>query len=85
MYRRGGLGETTVQSPNVDVPITGTLTIDGVKVALADARGGQTHLWGTKHAAAWAWGTATRSTIARARRSRCCTRGCGGAASTCRR
>ncbi len=56
MYRNGGLGETTVQSPNVDVPITGTLVIDGARVALAGARGGQTHLWGVKHAAAWAWG-----------------------------
>lgn len=54
MYERG-LGETTVLSPNVDVALTGTLTIDGERVALAGAPAGQTHLWGTKHAAAWAW------------------------------
>ena len=54
MYRRG-LGETTVLSPNVDVALHGTLTVDGERIALADAPGAQTHLWGTKHAHAWAW------------------------------
>lgn len=56
MYRRGGLGETTVLSPNVDVAISGTITVDGRRFDLRDARGGQTHLWGRKHAHAWAWG-----------------------------
>jgi hypothetical protein len=56
MYRRGGVGETTVQSPNVDIAISGTITVDGQRFTLAGARGGQTHLWGRKHANAWAWG-----------------------------
>jgi hypothetical protein len=56
MYRRGGLGETTVLSPNVDVALTGTITVDGQRFELCDAPGGQTHLWGKKHAHAWAWG-----------------------------
>lgn len=54
MYERG-LGETTVLSPSVDTRITGSLTIDGERFALTAAPAGQTHLWGTKHAAAWAW------------------------------
>ena len=56
MYARGGLGETTVLSPNVDVAISGTITVDGERFELSAAPGGQTHLWGTKHAFAWAWG-----------------------------
>lgn len=56
MYRGGGLGETTVLSPNLDVPVSGTITVDGRTFALHDEPGGQTHLWGRKHAHAWAWG-----------------------------
>lgn len=56
MYRRGGLGETTVQSPNPRVAMSGTLEIDGEQLSFADAPLGQTHLWGKKHAYAWAWG-----------------------------
>lgn len=56
MYRRGGLGETTVLSPNVDVAIAGTITVDGQRFDLTAAPGGQTHLWGKKHAHAWGWG-----------------------------
>lgn len=56
MYRRGGLGETTVLSPNVDVAIGGTITVDGERFELTAAPGGQTHLWGKKHAHRWAWG-----------------------------
>ncbi|MEZ4404276.1 MAG: tocopherol cyclase family protein [Kofleriaceae bacterium] len=55
MYRRGGLGETTVLSPSVDVAVAGTVTVDGARLELAGAPAGQTHLWGTKHAARWAW------------------------------
>ncbi len=56
MYRRGGLGETTVLSPNVDVALSGSITVDGTRFLLAGAPGGQTHLWGKKHAHAWGWG-----------------------------
>jgi len=56
MYLRGGLGETTVLSPNLDVPVSGTITVDGETIRLDGEPGGQTHLWGKKHAFAWAWG-----------------------------
>lgn len=56
MYWRGGLGETTVLSPNVNVPVRGVIEVDGHRYELDGEPGGQTHLWGTKHAHAWAWG-----------------------------
>ena len=55
MYRRGGLGDTTVLSPNPRVALSGTLTVDGESIALHDVIAGQTHVWGKKHAHAWAW------------------------------
>ncbi|HUH04637.1 MAG TPA: tocopherol cyclase family protein [Kofleriaceae bacterium] len=56
MYRRGGLGDTTVLSPNLDVAISGTIEVDGERYELGGDPGGQTHLWGRKHAHEWAWG-----------------------------
>jgi hypothetical protein len=56
MYLRGGLGETTVQSPNPRVPLSGTVRVDGERLELAGAIAGQTHLWGRKHAHSWTWG-----------------------------
>lgn len=56
MYRRGGLGETTVLTPNLDVPVRGTIWVDGRRLELGGEPGGQTHLWGKKHAHRWAWG-----------------------------
>lgn len=56
MYRRGGLGETTVLSPNPRVPLSGTLLVDGEELTFDRAIAGQTHVWGRKHAYAWTWG-----------------------------
>ena len=56
MYRRGGLGETTVLSPNPRVPLSGTLLVDGEELAFDHVVAGQTHLWGKKHAYSWMWG-----------------------------
>jgi hypothetical protein len=56
MYRRGGLGETTVLTPNLDVAIDGVIDWGGRRVELRGEPGGQTHLWGRKHAYSWAWG-----------------------------
>jgi hypothetical protein len=38
-----------------DVAVDGHVEIAGRSVEIKGARGGQTHLWGTKHAASWAW------------------------------
>ena len=56
MYARGGLGETTVLTPNLDVALVGSITVDGRTLTLEGAPAGQTHLWGKKHAHQWAWG-----------------------------
>jgi hypothetical protein len=55
MYLRGGLGETTVHSPNPRVPLSGRLLVDGEEIAFDRAIAGQTHLWGKKHAYSWVW------------------------------
>jgi hypothetical protein len=46
---------TVLVLPHGDVGIDGTLKIGERSIELSGARGGQTHLWGTKHAATWAW------------------------------
>jgi hypothetical protein len=56
MYARGGLGETTVLSPNPRVPLSGTLVVDGETLTFDRAIAGQTHVWGKKHAYSWVWG-----------------------------
>jgi hypothetical protein len=55
-YRPSFPATTRVVSPNLDVPIRGTVVVDGRTYTFEGAPGGQTHLWGKKHAHAWAWG-----------------------------
>jgi hypothetical protein len=51
----GSWADTQVLSPNLNVAARGHLTVDGERLALEGAPLGQTHLWGRKHAYAWAW------------------------------
>ena len=51
-----GVGETTVISPNPRVAMSGTLVVDGERLAFAGAILGQSHLWGTRHSYSWTWG-----------------------------
>ncbi|MCE9576822.1 MAG: hypothetical protein K8W52_26990 [Deltaproteobacteria bacterium] len=60
MYARGGLGETTALIPTISAALTGTIVVDGVTYDLTGERVGQTHIWGKKHAFAWAWGHCNR-------------------------
>ncbi len=53
--RRGTLVDTVVFSPNLSIALTGTITVDGETYDLRGSPGGQTHLYGRKHAYAWAW------------------------------
>lgn len=53
---RTSFADTKVLTPNIDVPVRGTIELDGRKLVLDGEPGGQTHLWGKKHAHAWAWG-----------------------------
>jgi hypothetical protein len=52
---RFGIGETTFVTPNPRVPMSGELEIDGERVTFDGVLMGQSHLWGKKHAYAWAW------------------------------
>ena len=57
MYARGGLGETTVQSPNPRVAAVAARSSSTARSSTFDrAVLGQTHLWGKKHAYSWTWG-----------------------------
>jgi hypothetical protein len=50
-----GIGETTALSPNPRVEITGSIVIDGERLAFDKAPLGQSHVWGKKHAFSWTW------------------------------
>jgi hypothetical protein len=53
--RRSGVAQTVLVLPHGDVAIDGTVELPGETVELDGARGGQAHLWGSKHARRWAW------------------------------
>lgn len=47
--------ETLVLSPNLSVAVSGTIEVDGERYQLHGVPGGQSHLWGRKHAYGWGW------------------------------
>jgi len=55
LLRRARVAKTVLVLPHPDVEVTGTVTFAGREIELAGARGGQAHLWGSKHASRWAW------------------------------
>ncbi len=46
---------TVFALPNGDTAISGRIGVGQRSMAVEGARGAQAHLWGTKHAVAWAW------------------------------
>ena len=46
---------STVCSPNLDVPFSGTVELDGQVVRFEDEPGCQSHRWGRRHSHSWAW------------------------------
>ena len=56
MYLAPGLAETLVVGPNLNVPMTGKVVVDGATFEADGEPGQQSHLWGRGHAHAWAWG-----------------------------
>jgi hypothetical protein len=52
---RTDFADTKVLSPNLMVNINGRVAVDDREYVLEAAPGCQTHLWGRKHAHAWAW------------------------------
>jgi hypothetical protein len=55
VLRRARVAKTVLVLPHADLTIDGTVEIAGERLALHAAKGGQAHLWGSKHAASWAW------------------------------
>ena len=53
--RANGIARTLLTLVHPDLAITGTVRVEGRELVLDGARGGQAHLWGSKHAARWAW------------------------------
>ena len=46
---------STVCSPNLSVPFTGTVTVDGEVWEFDGENGMQSHRWGRKHSLTWTW------------------------------
>ncbi len=55
VLQRLGVAKTVLVLPHADVAIHGTITLGDEQLELRGARGGQAHLWGSKHASSWAW------------------------------
>lgn len=55
ILRRAKVAQTVLVLPHADVSIDGHVTIGDERIEIAGARGGQAHLWGSKHANSWAW------------------------------
>jgi hypothetical protein len=53
--RAARIAKTILFLPHPDLDLSGTVEVGDRRFELADARGGQAHLWGSKHATRWAW------------------------------
>jgi hypothetical protein len=55
LIRRTGVATTLVALAHPDLAVSGTVRFGGHDFVLEGARGGQAHVWGSKHAARWTW------------------------------
>jgi hypothetical protein len=55
LLRRARIAKTVLVLPHPDVAVHGTVAFGDERLELAGVHGGQAHLWGSKHAARWAW------------------------------
>jgi hypothetical protein len=56
LLQRLRVAKTVLVIPHAHVPVEGIVTLPGgERLELAGTRGGQAHLWGSKHASSWAW------------------------------
>jgi hypothetical protein len=53
--RAARIAKTILFLPHPDVEVSGTVECGGRSFDVRAARGGQAHLWGSKHANRWAW------------------------------
>ena len=55
VLRAAKLAKTILFLPHPDVEVNGWVEMNGRRIGVNGARGGQAHLWGAKHATRWAW------------------------------
>jgi hypothetical protein len=55
LLRRARIAKTVLVLPHADVTVDGTVGFGDRELTLERVRGGQAHLWGSKHANRWAW------------------------------
>jgi hypothetical protein len=55
ILRRARIAKTILFLPHPDLEISGTVELGERRIEVSGARGGQAHLWGSKHASRWAW------------------------------
>src|SRR5205085_3192025 len=55
LLQRLRIASTGLVLPHVDVALEGSIGFAGQRIELAGAKGGQAHLWGSRHASSWAW------------------------------
>jgi hypothetical protein len=55
LLRRAKLAKTVLFLPHPDLAVSGTVSLGERRIPITGARGGQAHLWGSKHASRWAW------------------------------
>jgi hypothetical protein len=55
LLRAAKLAQTVLFLPHPDVEVSGTVSLGDRRIEVSAARGGQAHLWGSKHASRWAW------------------------------
>ncbi len=55
ILRRAAIAKTVLVLPHANLQIHGTIRFGAERLELNAARGGQAHLWGSKHASSWAW------------------------------
>ncbi len=55
ILERLGVAQTVLVLPHADIALDGSVTFAGQRLELSGVRGGQAHIWGSKHARSWAW------------------------------
>jgi hypothetical protein len=55
VLRAAKLAKTILFLPHPDVEVNGWVEMNGRRIEVSGARGGQAHLWDAKHATRWAW------------------------------
>jgi hypothetical protein len=55
ILRRARIAKTILFLPHPDLEVSGTVELGDRRFEVSRARGGQAHLWGSKHATRWAW------------------------------